>query len=91
MMHRQTVRMANAKYPDFHFDTKFWTRQWPYKLNDVAIFGDLEVVKDYPRLGLQVIAEDKVHDVHIMIQSHMNFLDPEYVGAAVNRILDSPT
>ena len=57
----------------------------------MKIFGDFHFTKNYPNDGLDYISEDGHHDVHIMIQSHLTFLDPEYIEQAIYQIINSPT
>ena len=61
------------------------------KTSDTKIFGDFNFTQNYPYHGLQAISKDTDHAVHIMIQSHLTFLDPDNIHQAVYQALNTPT
>ena len=72
----------------FSYDLKFWVQSnWS---PEEKMFQDCVYTRRFPLRGLEYIHNTTDYDFHVIIQNHLNFINPSTISETISKLEDSP-
>ena len=72
----------------FSYDLKFWVQSnWS---PEEKMFQDCEYTRKFPLRGLEYIHNSTDYDFHVIIQNHLNFINPSTISETISKLEESP-
>ena len=72
----------------FSYDLKFWVQSnWS---PEEKMFQDCEYTRKFPLRGLEYIHNSTDYDFHVIIQNHLNFINPSTISETILKLEESP-